>query len=119
MKVIQSFMEKVDKIYEEVNIKFLVEEMEKDAEEYGQLHNEDCGVNREDECDCENMQLIKAFSLEWMAKVNEKWVKMTRAHLPYCRPQGSEFLVRGYGGKVKSAEHKQKISEGVRKAKAV
>lgn len=112
-------MEKVDKIYEEVNIKFLVEKIEKDAEEYGQLHNEDCGVNREDECDCENMRLIKVFAREWMARVNEKWVKMTGAHLQYCTPQGRDFLNRGQGKTPRSAEWRKKISEGVRKARAV
>ena len=55
----------------EVNMNFFIREMEKDAEEYGQLHNKSCGVNCEDECDCENMRLIKAFGREWMAKISE------------------------------------------------
>lgn len=118
-------MEKADKIYEEVNIKFLVEEMEKEAEEYGQYHDEDCQVNWEGGadfgyvCECEKIRAIKTHAREWMARVNEKWVKMTGAHLQYCTREGRDFLTRGQGKIPRSAEWRKKISEGVRKAKSV
>lgn len=82
--------------FEETNIKFLVEEMKQDAEEYD-LHNEFCGTAYENECDCENMKTIKAFALEWMAKVNEKWYRMTEAHRPYCTPDGNKIITRILG----------------------
>ena len=109
--------EYIENIFEEVNIKFLVQEMESDAEEYGQLHNEGCGVDYEDECDCENMRLIKAFGREWMAKVNEKWVMMTKAHLPLCTKNGRDFLSRGQGKVPRSADWRKKIGDSVRKSK--
>ncbi len=108
------------KEYEEVNIKFLVREMEHDAEEYGALHNENCPCNMEDpdECDCENMQAIKAFAREWMVKVNEQWVKMASAHLPYCTREGRDFLTRGQGKVPRSEEWRRKIGESVKKTKS-
>lgn len=102
------------------NIKFLLEEMEADAEEYGQYHDDECPLMREDgadfgdECECETIKTLKGFAREWMMKVNEKWVFMAKEHMPYCRPQGREMLVKAYGGRLKSAEHKKKIGLGVK-----
>lgn len=80
--------------FEETNIPALIEKMEEDAEEYGQLHDEECGVNLEDACDCENMRLIKSFGREWMAKVNEWWVFHATAHRKHCTPEGNKMLTR-------------------------
>ena len=80
------------------NITILVAEMEKDAEEYD-LHNEGCGTEREDECDCENMKIIKSFAKEWMVKVNDKWFFLTEAHRPYCSPKGNKIITRILGKK--------------------
>lgn len=93
-------------------MKELIEKMEVDAEEYGQLHNEDCSVNQEDECDCENMKLIKAFGKEWMEKVNLHWYAMTEAHRPYCSPAGNKIITRilGKNNRVKSSNPEQSSS---------
>ena len=80
------------------NIKSLVKEMQKDAEEYD-LHNEGCGTEREDECDCENMAVIKKFTEEWMIKVNDKWFTLTEAHRPYCTSEGNKVITRILGKK--------------------
>ena len=82
----------IDKIVESEsigtnNIMHLVKDMENDAEEYD-LHNEGCGTDREDECDCENLKMMKELALKYMARVNEKWYKMTEAHRPYCTSEG-------------------------------
>jgi hypothetical protein len=90
---------KRDKQFLETNIPALIEEMKDDAEEYGQLHNEECGVNREDICDCENMELIKSFGKEWMGKVNEWWVIHATAHRKHCSPEGNKILTRLMGKK--------------------
>lgn len=117
-------MEKAEKIYEEVNIKFLVEAMKEDAEEYGDWHEEDCQLNFENGadwdyvCECPKIVTLQNFALEWMARVNKKWAEATKAHLPYCKPEGRKMLIPLYGGKLKSEAHKRAIAEGVRKAKA-
>ncbi len=117
-------MEKAEKIYEEVNIKFLVEAMEEEAEEYGQYHDEDCQLNFEGGadfgyvCECETIRAIKTHAREWMARVNKKWAEATKAHLPYCRPEGRKMLIPLYGGKLKSEAHKRAISAGVRKLRS-
>lgn len=113
-----------EKIYEEVNIKFLVEAMEREAEEYGQFHDEDClatGASSEnawfgDKCECESVLILKQFTRGWMARVNKKWIEATKAHLPYCRPEGRRTLTPLYGGRLKSEAHKRAISEAVSKA---
>lgn len=117
-------MKKAEKIYEEVNIKALVEAMKEEAEEYGQLHNEDCPLNREDggdfgdRCGCETISILKQFALEWMAQVNKKWAENTKAHLPFCKSEGRKILIPLYGGKLKSEAHKRAIAEGVRRSRA-
>lgn len=114
-------MEKAPKIYEEVNIKSLVEAMREEAEEYGQLHEDECPLMQEgggdfgDVCECPTIIALKQFALEWMARVNQKWVENTKAHLPYCRPDGRKMLIPLYGGKLKTPEHIRKIRESLHK----
>lgn len=87
----------------ETNIVSLVKEMEIDAEEYGTLHNEDCGVSADesypDECDCENIKMMKSFGKEWMGRVNEWWVLHATEHRKYCSPEGNKMLTRMMGKK--------------------
>ena len=93
------------KIFEEVNIRFLIEEMKEEAEEYN-IHNEGCGTDREDECDCENLKMMKELALKYMARVNEKWYKMTEAHRPYCTSEGNKIITRILGKKNRQTLHK-------------
>ena len=92
--------EENEKLYEETNIKKLIEEMEANAEEYGQYHDEDCQVNLEGgadfgyECKCEKILAIKTYAREWMAKVNHMWVTNLQNHRKYCRPDGNKDLTR-------------------------
>ena len=85
---------KEEKEYQETNIKNLVAEMEKDIEEYGFLHHQGCGVNIEEECDCEEMKAIKSFTKEWMGKVNKMWVINLLAHRKHCTPAGNKELTK-------------------------
>ena len=88
------------KLYEETNIKALVEEMEKDAEEYGQYHDDDCPLNREggsdfgDVCECEKIRALKTLAREWMGKVNRMWVVNVQNHRKYCSPRGNKELTK-------------------------
>lgn len=72
-------MEKAEKVYEETNIKALVEAMREEAEEYGDWHEEDCQLNFENGadwgyvCECPKIVILQNFALEWMARVNKKW----------------------------------------------
>ena len=45
------------------------------AEEYGALHNENCGVNIKEECDCENFKMVRA--------IIEETIKTTVEFLSY------------------------------------
>ena len=88
------------KLYEETNIKALVEEMEKDAEEYGQYHDDDCPLNREggsdfgDVCECEKIRALKTLAREWMGKVNRMWVANVQNHRKHCSPRGNKELTK-------------------------
>ena len=88
------------KLYEETNIKVLVEEMEKDAEEYGQYHDDDCPLNREggsdfgDICECEKIRAMKTLAREWMGKVNRMWVVNVQNHRKHCSPRGNKELTK-------------------------
>ena len=87
------------------NIPTLIEEMEKDAEEYGQYHDDDCPLNREggsdfgDVCECEKIKAIKTHAREWMAKVNEWWVHHATEHRKHCTPEGNKMLTKMMGKK--------------------
>jgi len=91
--------------YRETNIKSLVEEMNEQAEEYGQYHEEGCQVNWENgadagyECECEIISVLKNFAHEWMAKVNQRWCSYAEAHRPFCKPEGNKMLTRAMGKK--------------------
>jgi hypothetical protein len=91
--------------YLETNIKSLVEEMKKDAEEYGQYHDDDCPLMREDgadigdECECEMIRTLKSFAHEWMAKVNQRWCAYAEAHRKHCTPEGNKDITRMMGKK--------------------
>lgn len=76
------------------NLTKLIEEMEKDAEEYGFLHHQGCGVNIEEDCDCEEMVAMKSFGKEWMKKVNKMWVGFLQAHRKHCTPSGNKELTK-------------------------
>ena len=88
------------KLYEETNIKVLVEEMEKDVEEYGQYHDDDCPLNREggsdfgDICECEKIRALKTLAREWMGKVNRMWVANVQNHRKHCSPRGNKELTK-------------------------
>lgn len=61
-------------------MKELIEKMERDAEEYGYLHNEDCSCMMEDPdaCDCDNLKIAKVIARKHMEAVNEWWVLMCK-----------------------------------------
>ena len=86
------------------NIELLIKEMEKEAEEYGQYHDNDCLAASEnasfgDKCECEIISELKKFAKEQMIKVNDKWFKLTEAHRPYCTPEGNKVITRILGKK--------------------
>lgn len=85
-------------LLESTNIPKLIEQMEKDIEEYD-LHDEGCSTELEDECDCERMKTLKGFGREWMAKVNDWWVVNATAHRKHCTPEGNKILTRLMGKK--------------------
>lgn len=74
----------------------LIEQMEKELEEYGPLHSRSCGVMSEDDCNCD-MNGMKPFVVEQMQKVNEWWCRMAEAHRPHCKPEGNKMLTNMMG----------------------
>lgn len=80
-------------------MKELIEQMYKDAEEMGDMHNEGCPCNMEDPdtCDCDNMKAIKYLAEKWMVKVNDYWIDMAKAHRPHCSPAGNKMLTAMMG----------------------
>lgn len=89
-----------EELYKETNIKKLVEEMEEQAEEYGQFHDEDCQVNYEGGadfgyvCECGKIRAIKTHAREYMAKVNHMWVTNLQNHRKHCKPDGNKDLTK-------------------------
>ena len=81
--------------------------MEKDAEEYGDLHNKDCATNWGESCGCENLSLAKAIARDAMESVNKYWVDMCEAHRKHCTPEGRKDLTRLQGEKNRSTPPKQ------------
>ena len=79
-----------------MNLPELIALMEQTLEEYGDMHNDDCGVNSDesypDECECENMRWAKMRCREWMQKVDEMWVEHLQAHRKHCTPMGRKDL---------------------------
>lgn len=82
-------------------MKELLEQMDRDVEEYGQLHGEECPCNMEDPdaCDCEEMKAIKSICTEHMKKVEAWWIEHLKAHRPYCNPEGNKDITRLLGKK--------------------
>lgn len=69
------------------------------AEEYGDLHWEECSCMMEepDACDCEEMQQIKSLITESTKAENARWTALAQAHRPYCSPEGNKNLTRMMG----------------------
>lgn len=65
-----------------MTMKELLENMEADAEQYGQYHDDDCPFMREDgadsgdTCECEIIRALKTFAREHMQQVHLWWVRM-------------------------------------------
>ena len=79
----------------------LIQKMEEEIEEYGDLHGEHCSCCMEDpdECDCDEMKELKSFIEGWMNEVNKYWIKMAQAHRPHCSPAGNKMLTKMMGKK--------------------
>ena len=88
----------------------LIEEMEKNAEEYGYLHNEDCPANMEDPdaCECDNLKMAKEIAREAMESVNKYWIEMCKAHSKHCTPEGRKDITRLVGKKNRTPTTKSK-----------
>ena len=76
----------------------LKEQAIKDLQEYGELHENDCSVYQEDDCNCD-MSGMKDFVAQWMDNVNDFWIEMAEAHRPNCSPEGNKMLTRMMGKK--------------------
>lgn len=62
----------------------LLKKMEQDAEEYGQLHEDDCQMMQEDGsdigyvCECPIILTLKSFAREHMQEVHSWWLHMAK-----------------------------------------
>lgn len=84
------------------SFKEILDKSLQELEEYGNLHEENCGCvsdeNYPDECDCD-MKGMKSFVEQKMKQVNEFWIEMAKAHRPYCSPAGNKMLTKMMGKK--------------------
>ena len=79
----------------------ILEEALVELEEFGDLHEEQCGCLREWECDCE-MNGMKGFLRDKMEKLNQFWIRNINEHRPHCSPAGNKMLTRIQGKKNRS-----------------
>lgn len=71
-----------------------IKEMQRVAQEYGDLHGEECACMMEDPdtCECDEMKQINNIIKETVEAENARWVSLAKAHKPYCRPEGKKML---------------------------
>ncbi len=81
--------------FPEGGVRNIIEKSLSELEEFGDLHEDNCGVNSDenypDACDCD-MKGMKPFVEVQMQLVNNWWVKMTQEHRKYCTPEGNKIL---------------------------
>lgn len=85
----------------------ILEDALTELEEYGDLHEDQCGCLREEECDCE-MNGMKLFLREKMEKLNNYWIENIELHRPHCSPAGNKVLTRVMGKKNRLATNSNK-----------
>lgn len=88
-----------DALFQEVNVKKLMEQMEEDAKEYGQYHDIECPQMSEyadwdAECSCETILAMKSFAREYIGKTNEMWVTHISRHRKHCSSYGNKDLTK-------------------------
>lgn len=88
-----------DALFQETNVKKLLEQMEKDLLEYGQYHDPDClqmseWADPDSECDCEIIKAMRSFATEWVGKTNEMWVTNLKNHRKHCGAYGNKDLTQ-------------------------
>ena len=92
--------EEKEELFKSVNIVDLVAKMKEDAEEYGQYHDDECPLMREeggdfgDVCECEKISAFKSFAEAWMGEVNRMWVVNLKNHRKHCTQDGNKDLTR-------------------------
>lgn len=72
----------------------ILKKLRTELEEYGELHNENCGVNMEEECNCFNIEVVIDECKKALDELNNYWVVHLKAHRPYCSPQGNKELTK-------------------------
>lgn len=78
-----------------------IEDMQKEAEEYADLHNEDCSCMMEDPdaCDCEKMAQVHSLIKQAIGAENARWISLAKAHRTHCNPEGNKDITRMIGSK--------------------
>lgn len=78
-----------------------IEKMQREAQKYGYLHNEDCACMTEDpdECECDNLKMVNDIIKNAVEMENARWISLAKAHRPHCTPDGNKDLTRMMGNK--------------------
>lgn len=63
-------------------------------EEFGQLHEENCPVNYEDECDCATMDALEKEVRVALESLDKHWLFHLEAHRKHCSPAGNKILTK-------------------------
>ncbi len=83
-------------------------EIQKIYEDYGQLHEEYCEINREDGsddgCNCAVKTMVEECTKKATEIENLRWVEMAQAHRKHCTSEGNKILTRMMGKKNKPSE---------------